>query len=125
MQGPEGQQPWQPGQQPIPPPSGYTPNQQPVNGTLILVLGILSIICCNILGPVTWIMGNNALRTLDTGQDDPSQRQLVVIGRILGMVGTALLVLGVLWVLFLGGLGFLGALSGGGAAPPPGSPFPQ
>jgi hypothetical protein len=35
------------------------------NATLILVLGILSIVCLPILGPVAWIMGNKALQELD------------------------------------------------------------
>lgn len=41
------------------------------NGTLILVLGILSLVLCGLLGPVAWIMGNNALRNIDAGLGDP------------------------------------------------------
>ena len=96
---------------PIPPPTGppsYTP-QSAVNGTLILVLGILSVVLCQILGPVAWVMGNNALQTLDAGGGDPSQRQLVTIGRILGIIGTVLLILGILWTIFVVGLGIFGA----------------
>lgn len=43
------------------------------NATLILVLGILSIVCLPILGPVAWIMGNNALKELDQGFGDPQR----------------------------------------------------
>jgi uncharacterized membrane protein YjgN (DUF898 family) len=100
---------------PIPPPTGppsYTP-QSAVNGTLILVLGILGVVLCQILGPVAWVMGNNALQTLDTGGGDQSQRQLVTIGRILGIIGTVLLILSILWIVFVVGLGVFGAVSGG------------
>lgn len=81
-------------------------------GTTILVLGILSIVCCQLLGPVAFIMGNNALAAY--GASDPGDRQLVVIGRILGIIGTVLLVLSLLWTIFFGGLGMLGAMTGGG-----------
>src|SRR5690242_11171194 len=32
---------------------------RPHRGTLILVLGILSIVTCGFLGPIAWIMGSN------------------------------------------------------------------
>jgi|FaiFalDrversion3_1042247.scaffolds.fasta_scaffold49413_1 phosphotransferase system glucose/maltose/N-acetylglucosamine-specific IIC component len=66
------------------------------NATLILVLGILSLVCCGLLGPVAWIMGNNALRDIDAGLGNPNDRGLVVAGRILGIIATVLLVLGIL-----------------------------
>lgn len=78
------------------------------NATLILILGILSIVCLPILGPVAWIMGNNALKELDQGFGDPNARGLVVAGRILGIIGTVLLVLscvyGVLMVVLFGAM---------------------
>jgi hypothetical protein len=66
------------------------------NATLILVLGILSLVCCGLLGPVAWIMGNNALRDIDAGLGNPNDRGLVVAGRILGIIVTVLLVLEIL-----------------------------
>ena len=71
------------------------------NATLILVLGILSIVCLPILGPVAWIMGNNALKELEQGFGDPNSRGLVVGGRILGIIGTVLLVLSCIYVIFM------------------------
>jgi uncharacterized membrane protein YjgN (DUF898 family) len=71
------------------------------NATLILVLGILSIVCLPILGPVAWIMGNNALKELDQGFGNPSSRGLVVAGRILGIIGTVLLILSCIYVIFM------------------------
>ena len=88
----------------------------PVNAALILVLGILSIVVCGILRPIGWVMGNNAMATLNAGGGDESQRSTANIGRILGIVGTVLLVLNVLWVIFGGGLAILSGLMSGGAA---------
>jgi ABC-type transport system involved in multi-copper enzyme maturation permease subunit len=41
-------------------------------------------------------MGNNALRDIDAGLGNPNDRGLVVAGRILGIIVTVLLVLGIL-----------------------------
>src|SRR5262245_41781377 len=39
----------------------------PHRGTLILVLGILSLVICGLLGPFAWVMGNNDLREMRAG----------------------------------------------------------
>ncbi|MGC4042852.1 MAG: hypothetical protein QM758_03535 [Armatimonas sp.] len=67
------------------------------NGTLILVLGILGIVCLPILAPIAWVMGNNGMALLNSGQGDEAQRSNVNAGRICGIVGTVLLILGVIW----------------------------
>jgi len=82
------------------------------NGTLILVLGILSLVLCGLLGPVAWIMGNNALRNIDAGLGDPNERGMVVAGRILGIIATVLLIVGLLgaclyFVMIIGMLGMI------------------
>ena len=95
---------------PIPPavnaPGGFTPAyresySQSVSGTTILVLGILSIVFCQICGPFAWIMGNKAIAAIDSGQADPIERSNANIGRILGIIGTVFLVLGVLFFLLV------------------------
>lgn len=75
------------------------PYQPSVNGTTILVLGILSIVFLPILGPVAWIMGNKALVTLNTGYADQSQRSTVAAGRVCGIIGTVVLILGIIYVI--------------------------
>jgi hypothetical protein len=91
--------------------SGYggSPAGTPVNGTLILVLGILGIVLCQILGPVAWIMGNNAMKL--GGGGDPQQANLANIGRVLGIIGTVLLILGVIGGIFFGAT-FIALLTG-------------
>ena len=93
---PYGQQP--PGQ----PPYGYQPygagrpTEHP-QGTTILVLGILSIVVCGVLGPFAWSMGTKAMREMDANPQVPySNRGNVNAGRICGIVGTVLMVLGIL-----------------------------
>ena len=78
-------------------------------GITILVLGILSVLCCSPLGIAAFLMGNNALREIDAAPGRYGNRQIVQIGRILGIIAMVLLVLTVIWFLFLGGLA---ALSG-------------
>lgn len=73
------------------------------NGTMILVLGILSIVICGILGPVAWIMGNNGMTLLNSGGGDESQRGNVNIGRICGIVGTVLWGLAIVANIVFGG----------------------
>jgi len=89
-----------------PPPGGQPPYGgpvgAPVNGTMILVLGILSIVCLPILGPVALIMANNALKS---GPIDPAQAGSVNAGRICGIIGCVLLVIGILyWIAVLVGV---------------------
>lgn len=68
-----------------------------MNGVTLIIMGALSIICCPILGPVTWFLSNQAL-TSGTA-DDASQ---VNIARILGIIGTVFLVLGIIGRFALG-----------------------
>lgn len=86
-------------------PARYAEESQ---ATIILVLGILSLVICALLGPVAWIMGNNEVQGIDGGRRPPENRQMANIGRILGIIATALMVLGILFfivILVIGGLG--------------------
>jgi hypothetical protein len=81
----------------------YPPQQRATNGSTILVLGILSLVICGLLGPVAWIMGNNALKELNYEGVDQSDRGLVVAGRICGIVATALMIAAIfIWCLVAG-----------------------
>lgn len=73
-------------------------------GMTVLILGILSLVCCSPLGIVAFIMGNSALKEIDAQPGRYGNRQIVQIGRILGIIGMVLLVLSIIWILFLGGL---------------------
>jgi mannose/fructose/N-acetylgalactosamine-specific phosphotransferase system component IIC len=72
-----------------------------------LVLGILGVACCWFVAPVAWYLGQNELRAIHEGRASAAGEGWAMAGKILGMIGTALLVLvliiGLLWTLFLGG----------------------
>lgn len=68
---------------------------KPHRATLILVLGILSLVLCAPLGIAAWIMGNGDLKHMDAGTMDPSGRSNTSAGRICGIIGTILLIIGV------------------------------
>lgn len=113
-----GQQPGSP--PPPPPPPGYAPSQPPAPGqpqpynysptpqaanpfdskaTTILVLGILGLVVCQILAVVAWVMGNNLKKeAAAAGYPEPGQAKA---GRICGMIGTILMVIGVVFFVLI------------------------
>lgn len=93
-----------------PPPPGYqgagggSAGEHP-DATKILVMGILSLVCCTFLGPITWFMANKAQAEEASGAFTPSSN--LKVGKILAIVATAMLALGVVaWILLFvaGGL---------------------
>lgn len=63
--------------------------QVSVNGTLILVFGILGFVLCPGFGLISWSMGTNALRRLDEEEIyDGSERSLANAGRICGIISS-------------------------------------
>ena len=76
--------------------------QEDSQATTVLVLGILSLVVCQILGPITWVMGNNELAGIDAGRRPPQNRGTAQAGRILGIISTVLMIIGVVFLfLFL------------------------
>jgi uncharacterized membrane protein YjgN (DUF898 family) len=115
-QGPYNQAPLpNPYGDPMPPLGGGNSNRpSPFNATLILVLGILGIVCCGFLAPVSWIMSNNALALINSGQANESDRSTINIARILGIIGTVLVVLGLIFYVVILVFGTIaGTFSGG------------
>lgn len=77
---------------------------KPHRGTLILVLGILSLTVCGPLGIFAWVMGSNDLKEMDAGVMDPTGRGTTNGGKICGMIATLFLIL----LAAIGGLFVLG-----------------
>ena len=73
---------------------GYAPQPHP-QGTTVLVLGIVGLVVCFIAGIVGLVIGNRALKEIDANPAAYNNRQTVVIGRILSMIGIVLQVLGI------------------------------
>ena len=63
-------------------------------GTLILILGILGLVLCQLLGPFAWVMGKNDLEKMAAGQMDPEGEGMTKAGKICGMIATILIVVG-------------------------------
>ena len=84
---------------------------KPHRGTLILVLGILGLVVCAPLAIVAWVMGSGDLKQMDAGTMDPGGRGITNAGKICGIVGTILLIIGVIVFGILFALGFAAALA--------------
>jgi len=62
------------------------------------VLGILSLVCCGLLGPFAWVMGGRARKEMDAQpQVMWTNRGNIAAGWILGIVSTVLLIGGILF----------------------------
>lgn len=95
--------------------------QKPHRGTMVLVLGILSIVIggCGIgliLGIIAIVMGNADLKEMASGTMDKSGEGLTKAGKICGIVGCVIGVLGLLYLIFIVVLGVGMAAAGAGAA---------
>ena len=77
---------------------GYGPAPDHPQGVLILVLGILGFFLSGVTSPFAWVLGSRALRDIRATGQHPANEQLIVIGRVLGIIGTVLLVLTVVAV---------------------------
>jgi hypothetical protein len=72
--------------------------------TTVLILGIIGLILCQLLGPVAWVMGNNELQAIDAGRRPPENRSNANAGRILGIIATVLLGLGIVFLILVLGV---------------------
>jgi hypothetical protein len=66
-----------------------------------MVLGVLSLIMCAPLGVAAWVMGNADLKAMDSGTMDSSGRSITNAGRVLGIIGTLVLVVGLAGFAFI------------------------
>jgi hypothetical protein len=83
---------------PMPPydPSAPGPHAQGFRGehpraTTALVLGILGLVLCQVLSPFAWLVGGRAVREIDASRGALGGRGSANAGRILGIIGTVLL----------------------------------
>lgn len=96
---------------PAPPTDGYPEQSQAVTA---LVLGILSIVLCQLLGPFAWKIGHDELKAINVGRRPVANQGLAQAGKVCGIVGTSLLGLVILFFLLwliLFALGIAGAIS--------------
>ena len=84
---------------------GYGQQDHP-KATTALILGILSVVLCSVLGPFAWRIGKRAVDEIDASGGRLTGRGSANAGYILGIIGTVLLVLALVLLVFL----FLGAI---------------
>ncbi|MDE0889933.1 MAG: DUF4190 domain-containing protein [Phycisphaerales bacterium] len=91
---------------------------KPDRGSLILVLGILSLVVCAPLGIAAFIMGRSDLREIDAGERDPQGRGTTQAGYVCGIIGSILFGLQVIGgVLLLVLVPLMSLASSGGGHP--------
>jgi hypothetical protein len=105
---PTAADPWRSGS--APPPTGDyaappTPGRKADGAVTALVLGIIGIVFCQLLAPVAWSLGRKAERQVDASGGTLGGRGEATAGKVLGIIGTLLLVIAVIALIALIGLG--------------------
>lgn len=95
------------------PPPGPAPQAASNQAITALILGILSLACCPLLGPIALYLGFQELKAVRAMGFPSSGETLAVIAIVLGVLGTISLAIFLLWILFFGGLAFFSALGAG------------
>jgi hypothetical protein len=57
-----------------------------------MILGILGIAACQLLAPIAWVMGSRAVKEIDANPAAYSGRSEANAGKILGIVGSCLVI---------------------------------
>jgi hypothetical protein len=91
------------------PPAGYAPDHP--KATTALVLGILGIVICGVIAPFAWRIGKKTLDEIDASNGQLGGRGSAQAGYVLGIVGTILLGLGLLFGVGLLVLAIIGGIS--------------
>jgi hypothetical protein len=99
------------------------------SATTAMVLGIISlagVVFCGgltlILSPVAWVVGAKAVREIDATPGRYSGRDRAQSGKIMGIIGTVLLILGVIAIILFVAVF---AVSGSNSGPNPSPTFQQ
>jgi len=89
------------------PPQGYAPMapQQYApdhpRATTSLVLGILGVVLCQVVAPFAWVIGKRTVNEIDASGGRMGGRGSAQAGYILGIVGTVLLGLGLIYLVVM------------------------
>ncbi len=94
---------------PLPPAPGA--GRASNNAIMALVFGILGVTCCGLLAPFAWYIGNSETNAIRAGSSPIEGATLANVGRILGIVGTVILLFSIVWVVFFGGMAVLQGLA--------------
>lgn len=92
-----------PGGYPGYPPVGYPPPEHP-QAVTAMVLGILGLVCCGVASPFAIWTGRKAMNDIDASGGRVGGRGQAQAGFIMGIIGTVLWVLAVLFYVVMAGL---------------------
>src|SRR5947207_15032392 len=87
-----------------------SPPQQQSSSTqaiTALVLGILGVVCCGLLAPIAWYLGSQEQKAIREGRSPAAGEGIAKAATILGMIGSIILVLPILWIFCWGGMAIL------------------
>lgn len=71
-----------------------------------MILGILGLVCCQLLAIPAYIIGNNAVKEIDASGGQYGGRGMANAGKICGLIGIILLVVSIVfWILWIAVLG--------------------
>jgi hypothetical protein len=117
--GDPSQQRPQGGYQPFPPygAPGYPVQQEHPKAITAMVVGILGLVMCQVASPFAWVIGKRAVAEIDASGGRLGGRGQAQTGYVLGIVGTVLLGLGLVFLLIY--LVIMVLLVGGMAATSP------
>lgn len=83
-------------------PGGYPmPLPDHPQANTAMILGILGLVCCQFLAPFALITGRKSMQEIDASGGRYGGRGQAQAGFIMGIIGSALLVLGVLYFIFM------------------------
>lgn len=92
----------------VPPPPAPQANSS--RATTALVLGILGFVCCQLCAPFAWYIGNQELKAIRAGASSMAGEGSAKAGMILGIIGSALLVFGLIWIFVFGGMAIVSGM---------------
>lgn len=84
-----------------PPPQGSwaQQSQDHPRAMLSLILGILGVVCCSLTAPFAWVFGKRAVAEIDASGGRLGGRGVAQAGYILGIIGTVLMIIGIVaWI---------------------------
>ncbi|HXU33550.1 MAG TPA: hypothetical protein VN851_23530 [Thermoanaerobaculia bacterium] len=97
-----------------PPPVQAKASNQAITALILGIAGILTVWCCGfgiVVSPFAWFLGHKELQMIASGQSPATGQGIAQAGKILGLIGTILGILMLVWVLFAGGLAFFQAMA--------------
>lgn len=62
----------------------------------VLILGIVGMMFCQVCAPFAWVIGRRTLNEIDASGGTVGGRSNVMVGYIMGIIGSVLLIFGVL-----------------------------